>query len=186
MVCWCNSETGNWWSPSDICAGLCYDWPEPAKRLSVEDTVRSYKGLGQVEQGFRCLKGIDIRVRPIHHREDPRVRAHVFLCLPAYYVEWHMRQALGSVLFDDEELTANRKTRDPVAKAEPSPSARRKKVKRTTTEGLAGHSFDTLLQELGTLCRNRCHIHADPSGTTFHQDTQPTQLQARVFGLLRL
>ncbi|MCH9001590.1 MAG: IS1634 family transposase, partial [Planctomycetes bacterium] len=87
---------------------------EPKKRLSAEDTVRSYKNLGQVEQVFRCFKGIDIRVRPIYHRDDPRVRAHVFLCLLAYYVEWHMRRTLGSVLFDDEELTANRKTRDPV------------------------------------------------------------------------
>jgi transposase len=108
---------------------------EPKKRLSAQDTVRSYKNLGQVEQVFRCLKGIDIRVRPIHHREGPRVRAHVFLCLLAYYVEWHMRRALSSLLFD----------------------------------------------ELGTLCRNRCRIQADPSGSTFTQETQPTRLQARAF-----
>ncbi len=157
---------------------------EPKKRLSAEDTVRSYKNLGQVEQVFRCFKGIDIRVRPIYHRDDPRVRAHVFLCLLAYYVEWHMRRALGSVLFDDEELTANRKTRDAVAKAEPSASARRKKSQRTTSDGLRVHSFHTLLQELGTLCRNRCRIQADPSGSTFTQDTQPTPLHARVFQLL--
>jgi transposase len=159
---------------------------EPKKRLSAEDTVRSYKNLGQVEQGFRCLKGIDIRVRPIHHREDPRVRAHVFLCLLAYYVEWHMRRALSSLLFDDQELAANRKTRDPVAKAEPSRSAQRKKIQRTTPDGLPVHSFDTLLQELGTLCRNRCRIQADLSASTFMQDTQPTELQARVFQLLAL
>jgi transposase len=159
---------------------------EPKKRLSAQDTVRSYKNLGQVEQVFRCLKGIDIRVRPIHHREDPRVRAHVFLCLLAYYVEWHMRRALSSLLFDDEELTANRKTRDPVAKAEPSPSSRRKKVERTTPDGLPVHSFNTLLDELGTLCRNRCRIQADPSGSTFTQETQPTRLQARAFELLSL
>jgi transposase len=159
---------------------------EPKKRLSAQDTVRSYKNLGQVEQVFRCLKGIDIRVRPIHHREDPRVRAHVFLCLLAYYVEWHMRRALSSLLFDDEELTANRKTRDPVAKAEPSPSSRRKKVERTTPDGLPVHSFNTLLDELGTLCRNRCRIQADPSGSTFTQETQPTRLQARALELLSL
>jgi transposase len=157
---------------------------EPKKRLSAEDTVRSYKKLGQVEQGFRCLKGIDIRVRPIYHRDDPRVRAHVFLCLLAYYVEWHMRRAWGSLLFDDEELVVNRKTRDPVAKAEPSRSAQRKKVERTTADGLLVHSLDTLLEELGTLCRNRCRIKADSSGTTFIQDTQPTPLQARAFKLL--
>ena len=159
---------------------------EPAKRLSSEDTVRSYKGLGRVEQGFRCLKGIDIRVRPIHHREDPRVRAHVFLCMLAYYVEWHMREALKPLLFDDEELTQNRKTRDPVARAEPSLSARRKKAERITSDGLPVHSFDTLLQELATLCRNRCRIHGTPSGTTFIQDTEPTPTQARVFQLLGL
>jgi transposase len=157
---------------------------EPKKRLSAEDAVRSYKNLGQVEQVFRCFKGIDIRVRPIYHREDPRVRAHVFLCLLAYYVEWHMRRALGSVLFDDEELTANRKTRDPVAKAKPSASVQRKKTQRTTSDGLGVHSFHTLLEDLGTLCRNRCRILTDPSGNTFTQDTQPTPLHARVFQLL--
>ena len=97
-----------------------------------------------------------------------------------------MREALGSLLFDDQELAADRWTRDPVAQAEPSDSATRKKVKRTTLEGLPVHSFDTLLEELGTLCRNRCRIQADHSGTTFTQDTQPTELQARVFELLGL
>ena len=121
---------------------------EPKKRLSAQDTVRSYKNLGQVEQVFRCFKGIDIRVRPIYHRDDPRVRAHVFLCLLAYYVEWHMRRVLGSLLFDDEKLTARRKTRDPVAKAEPSPSVQRKKTQRTTSDGLDVHSFHTLLEPL--------------------------------------
>lgn len=157
---------------------------EPKKRLSASDTVRSYKNLAQVERGFRCLKGIDIRVRPIHHSTDPRVRAHVFLCFLAYYVEWHIREALGSLLFDDQELAADRWTRDPVAQAEPSDTATRKKVERTTPDGLPVHSFDTLLEELGTLCRNRCRIQADPSGTTFTQDTQPTELQAHVFALL--
>jgi len=157
---------------------------EPKKRLSASDTVRSYKNLAQVEFGFRCLKGVDIRVRPIHHATDPRVRAHVFLCFLAYYVEWHMREALGSLLFDDQELAADRWTRDPVAQAEPSDSATRKKVERATSDGLPVHSFDTLLEELGTLCRNRCRIQADPSGTTFTQDTQPTKLHARVFELL--
>jgi transposase len=159
---------------------------EPKKRLSAPDTVRSYKNLAQVERGFRCLKGIDIRVRPIYHSTDPRIRAHVFLCFLAYYVEWHMREALGSLLFDDEGLAADRWTRDPIAQAEPSDSARRKKTERTTSDGFPVHSFDTLLEELGTLCRNRCRIQADPSGTTFTQDTQPTELQSRVLELLRL
>ena len=159
---------------------------EPKKRLSAPDTVRSYKNLAQVERGFRCLKGIDIHVRPIHHSTDPRVRAHVFLCFLAYYVEWYMREALGSLLFDDQELAADRWTRDPVTQAEPSDSARRKKAERRTPDGLPVHSFDTLLEELGTLCRNRCRIQADPSGAIFTQDTQPTELQARVFELLGL
>jgi transposase len=159
---------------------------EAKKRLSAPDTVRSYKNLAQVERGFRCLKGIDIHVRPIHHSTDPRVRAHVFLCFLAYYVEWYMREALGSLLFDDQELAADRWTRDPVSQAEPSDSARRKKTERRTPDGLPVHSFDTLLLELGTLCRNRCRIQADPSGTTFTQDTQPTKLQAHVFELLSL
>jgi len=76
--------------------------------------------------------------------------------------------------------------RHPVAKAQPSPSGQRKKIQRTTPHGLPVHSFDTLVQELGTLCRNRCRIQADPSGSSFTQDTQPTQLQARAFGLLGL
>lgn len=157
---------------------------EPKKRLSAEDTVRSYKNLARVEQVFRCFKGVDIRVRPIYHRDDPRVRAHVFLCMLAYYVEWHMRRELGSVLFDDEELIADRKTRDPVAKAKPSPSAKRKKSERTTPDGFTVHSFHTLLEDLSTLCRNRCRIQADPSSNTFTQDTQPTPLHAHALQLL--
>jgi hypothetical protein len=157
---------------------------EPAERLSAEDAVRSYKNLAQIERGFRCLKGIEIQVRPIHHRQDPRVRAHVFLCMLAYYVEWDMRRALGSVLFDDEELAEDRRTRDPVAPARPSASARRKKLRRRTPDGLAVHSFHTLLKELGTLCRNRCRIGSDASHPTFDQETRPTALQARVFKLL--
>jgi len=89
-------------------------------------------------------------------------------------------------MFDDEELAADRWTRNAVAPAEPSDSATRKKVERRTLDGLPVHSFDTLLEELGTLCRNRCRIQADPSGTTFTQDTHPTELQARVFELLGL
>ena len=157
---------------------------EPAERLSAEDAVRSYKNLSQVERGFRCLKGLEIRVRPIRHRQDPRVRAHVFLCMLAYYVEWHMRRALGAVLFDDEELAENLRTRDPVAPAKPSSSARRKKARRQSPAGLPVHSFETLLGELGTLCRNRCRLQSDPSGQTFDQETQPTGLQGRVFKLL--
>lgn len=86
---------------------------EPRERLAPEDAVRGYKGLAQVERAFRCLKGLDIRVRPIRHRNERRVRAHIFLCLLAYYLEWHLRKALAPLLFDDEALEADRKTRDP-------------------------------------------------------------------------
>jgi len=159
---------------------------EPARRLSAADTVRSYKNLSQVERGFRCLKGIDIRVRPIHHREALRVRAHIFICLLAYYVEWHMRQALGPLLFDDEELAQHRAGRDPVAPAETSLSARRKKSTRRTSDGFAVHSLDTLLEDLGTLCRHRCRIPGDASGVRLDQETQATPQQARVLELLGL
>jgi transposase len=97
---------------------------EPEAQLSSPDTVRGYKGLGQVERAFRCLKGIDLRIRPIFHRTEDHVRAHVFLCLLAYYVEWHLRAAWAELLFEDEELPQARNERDPVAPAEPSPSVK--------------------------------------------------------------
>jgi transposase len=124
---------------------------EPGKKLPAAQAVRSYKNLSQVERAFRCFKGLDIRVRPIRHRDDDRVRTHIFLCFLAYYVEWHMRQRLKSVLFDDEELAEDRLTRHPVRPAEPSESAKTKKAERQTEIGMPVHSFDTLLQELGTL-----------------------------------
>ena len=99
---------------------------EPAERLTAADGVRSYKRLALVEQAFRCLKGIDLLVRPIHHRTADRVRAHILLCLLAYYVEWHLRQAWEPLLFEDEELAEERRHRDPVAPAQASKSARLK------------------------------------------------------------
>jgi transposase len=158
---------------------------EPRTRLSAEDTVRSYKNLAQVEHLFRCLKGIDILVRPIRHRDEQRVKAHLFLCLLAYYLEWHMRKALAPLLFDDEQLDKNRKTRDPVAPARPSAAAKKKKTARLSPAGLPIHSFDTLLAELATQCRNRCRIKSDPNGVAFHQLTEPNPLQQRAFQLLR-
>jgi transposase len=159
---------------------------EKPERLPAEDAVRSYKGLSQVERAFRCLKGIDILVRPIHHRIENRVRAHIFLCMLAYYVEWHMRRALTPLLFEDEELEANRRTRDPVAPAESSPSVKRKKAAKTTPDGLPVHSFDSLLAALGTRCKNRCRIKSQPDAPHFDQLTEPTPLQKRAFELLAL
>ena len=108
---------------------------ESQARLSPEATVRSYKSLSEVERAFRCLKGMDLRVRPIHHRTEERVPAHIFLCLLAYYVEWHLRRAWAPILFQDEERTEARERRDPVGPAKPSASARRKKISHQTGEG---------------------------------------------------
>jgi transposase len=126
---------------------------QPESQLSAADAVRKYKSLAIVERAFRCLKGVDLLVRPIHHRTEDHVRAHVFLCMLAYYVEWHMRQALSPLLFHDEELEVDRARRDPVAPAQSSASVRRKKHTRVGDDGLPLHSFQTLLAELATRCR---------------------------------
>jgi transposase len=159
---------------------------EPAERLSADDAVRSYKNLAQVERIFRGLKGLELLIRPIRHREARRVRAHIFLCVLAYYVEWHMRQALAPLLFEDEQLSSDRRQRHPVAKATPSISAERKKVERTTAEGFPVHSFLTLLAALATRSRTRCRVKSDPAGPTFDQITPPTPLQERALQLLGL
>jgi transposase len=159
---------------------------EPVEDLSAEDTVRSYKNLTQVERAFRSLKGIDLLIRPIWHHTENHVRAHFFICMLAYYVEWHMRKQLAPLLFDDEELDWNRKRRDPVKPAKPSISAKRKKALKLTSEGFVVQSFDTLLEELGTRCRNRCRIQSDSKGPTFHQLTEMSPLQKRAFQLLGL
>lgn len=159
---------------------------EPAERLSAEDTVRSYKSLSQLERAFRCLKGIDLLVRPLRHRLEDRVRAHIFLCVLAYYVEWHMRKALAPILFDDEELDKDRKRRDPVLPARPSASAKRKKTTHRTSDGLEVQSFETLLEQLGTRGRHICRLESDPTGPTFQRFTKPTTLQNRALGLLEL
>ena len=159
---------------------------EPATRLSSHDTVRTYKGLAHVERWFRTLKGLEVRVRPIRHREERRVRAHLFVCLLAGYVEWHLRRAVAPLLFDDETLQAARRTRDPVAAAKPTPRAREKKARRRTDDGLALHSLDTLLAELATRCRNTCRVLSDPTAPAFSLLTEPTQTQRRVAELIEM
>ena len=159
---------------------------ESVEHLSAEDTVRSYKNLAQVERAFRSFKGIDLLIRPIWHHTEDHVRAHIFICMLAYYVEWHMRKALSPLLFNDEELDENRKKRDPVKPAPVSASAKKKKTQRLTPEGLVVQSFDTLLKEFGTRCRNRCQIKSGPKGSTFYQVTEMTPLQNRAFQLLGL
>jgi hypothetical protein len=157
---------------------------EPEARLAAADTVRAYKGLAQVERLFRTLKGLEILVRPIRHRDERRVRAHVFLCLLSAYLEWHLRRALAPLLFDDDTLEPERQTRDPVAPATPTAHAKRKKASRRTEDGLPLHSFDTLLAELATRCRNTCRLKTDPDAPTFTQITAPTEIQRRAQDLI--
>jgi len=158
---------------------------QPPQELSAPDAVRKYKSLAVVERAFRCFKGVDLLVRPIHHHTEDHVRAHVFLCMLAYYVEWHLREALAPLLFHDEELKTDRARRDPVAPATPSQTARTKKATRTSEDGLPLHSFQTLLAELATRCRNTARLNSDGS-RSFQIVTEPTPLQARAFELLGL
>jgi transposase len=157
---------------------------EPAHELSAEDTVRTYKSLGQVEQAFRCIKNLDLRIRPIHHRTVEHVKAHIFLCMLAYYVEWHMRKTLAPVLFQDEELDAARWSRDPVAKAQPSETAQQKKRTKHTVDGWPVHSFQSLMDELATRCKNICRVGEGKEAMHFTAFTEPTDFQRHVLDLL--
>src|SRR6516225_8309168 len=159
---------------------------ESQARLSPEATVRSYKSLSEVERAFRCLKGMDLRVRPIHHRTEERVPAHIFLCLLAYYVEWHLRRAWAPILFQDEERTEARERRDPVGPAKPSASARRKKISHQTGEGLPVHSFETLMAELAARARVTYSLQSGDSTPIIKQVPEPTPLQARAYELIEL
>ena len=146
--------------------------------------VRSYKALTQVERAFRSIKSIDLKVRPIHHRLETRVRAHLFVCMLAYYLEWHMREAWRELTFADTELEA-KATRDPVAPARRSASARHKAATATLDDGTPAHSFQTLLGEMGTLVRNTCQATANAAQPQhFELDTCPNPKQRRAFELL--
>lgn len=159
---------------------------ESVETLSAAAIVRTYKSLAQVEQAFRCLKNVDLRLRPIHHRTVDHVKAHVFLCMLAYYVEWHLRRALAPVLFQDDDLPAARRTRDPVAPAQPRAHVQRKKQTQQTPDGWPVHSFHTLLDELATRCKNVCRIGDSPDAPQVTQFTEPTAFQRYVFELLGL
>ena len=159
---------------------------EGAERLGAAEVVRRYKDLTRVERAFRSLKTVDLHIRPIRHRVETRVRAHLFLCLLAYYVHWHLRQALAPLLFDDEELEAERARRDPVLAAQPSDSAKRKKAKRCTEEGLPLHSLETLLAQMGTRARHQCRLPSEPDAPCVQRLTEPTPLQQRAFELVRM
>ena len=155
-----------------------------AAQMDSAACVRNYKALANVERGFRSLKTIDLKVRPIHHRSADRVRAHIFLCLLAYYVEWHMREAWRELMFADTEQPAKAK-RDPVAPAKRSPAALSKVASRMLDDGTAVHSFATLLAELGTIVRNTCRTpNAAANAPTFELLTTPNSKQQRAFELL--
>ena len=159
---------------------------EPADRLPTAAVVRGYKDLTRVERAFRSLKTVDLHIRPIRHRVESRVRAHLFLCLLAYYVHWHLRQALAPLLFDDEDLEAERARRDPVLAAQPSDSAKRKKRKRLTEDGLPLQSLETLMAHLGTRARHQCRLPSEPDAPCVQRLTEPTPLQQRAFELIRM
>lgn len=159
---------------------------EAAEQLSAADTVRSYKSLAQVERAFRSLKGLDLLIRPIRHRTQERVPAHIFLCTLAYYLEWHLRQVWAPLLFEDEQLAEQRPHRDPILPAHHSESAQAKKFTHHTADGLPVHSFHTLLADLASRARVTYSLKADQSGSTFQQVPAPTPLQAKAYELLNL
>lgn len=159
---------------------------ESSQKISAEDTVRSYKNLSLVERAFRCLKGIDVLIRPIRHRTEDHVRAHIFICMLAHYIEWHVRKALAPILFHDEELELNKKISNPVTPAQTSTSAKIKKITKKTAEQLPVHSFETIMQELGTKCRNRCSFKFAEGSPSFYSYTELNPVQKKALQLLDL
>jgi hypothetical protein len=154
-----------------------------AERLDGVEVVRAYKRLSRVERAFRGLKAVDLQVRPIHHHTEPRVRAHIFLCLLAYYVRWHLERAWAPLLFRDEDRP---ELDDPVAPAERSDAALAKAHTQRLPDGSPVHSFRTLLAEMATLTRNRVVPVGAPDEAAFEITAIPTPLQARALALLDL
>jgi hypothetical protein len=158
----------------------------PAEQLDAAAAVAAYKSLSHVERAFRSIKTVDLHVRPVFHYSAQRVRAHVFLCMLAYYVEWHMRARLKPMLFDDEYLDEASASRvSPVVKAVRSEHAKAKDATKTAEDGLPLHSFTTLLQDLATLAYNVTHTQLNPEAKII-LTTRPTPLQAKAFELLGL
>jgi hypothetical protein len=156
----------------------------PAEALDDAATVRSYKSLALVERAFRCIKTVDLQVRPVHHWLANRVRAHVFLCMLAYYLEWHMRQRLASMLFDDTDKEAAEALRaSVVAQAQRSAVALSKQTTGLTEDGLPVHSFRSLLADLATLARNTITTAITPD-YPLTVVTRPTPIQQKAFHLL--
>jgi transposase len=152
--------------------------------LSSQQVVASYKSLSGVERAFRSLKTVDLQVRPIHHRLPDRVRAHILLCVLAYYVEWHMRQLLAPMLFDDDDKPQAQAARASiVAPAQRSTAAKLKALTKQTADGSKVHSFQTLIGDLATIVKNRIQP-VDKSIAAFDMLTQPTAIQQRALDLL--
>jgi transposase len=157
----------------------------PNQQMTSAEAVRCYKTLAEVERAFRSMKTIALRVRPIHHHLAGRVRAHILLCMLAYYVEWHMREAWRELLFADEDLQG-KQHRDPVAAAQRSHAALEKVARRTLNDGSTVHSFRTLLDQLSTIVRNTCEARVGQNrGSTFHMTTTPSSAQHRALQLLQ-
>ena len=153
--------------------------------ISADEAVRTYKGLAVVERAFRCCKTVDLKVQPIYHYNAERVRAHIFLCMLAYYVEWHMRKALVPILFDDDDPDgAHAKRSSIVSPATPSDSAQAKASTKKTPDGLPVHSFRTLLSDLATVTKNQ--VENEARGLSFVSITRPTPLQHKAFNLLEI
>jgi hypothetical protein len=156
----------------------------PEATLDDAATVRSYKSLGQVEQAFRCLKRVDLQVRPVYHWLEGRVRAHVFLCMLAYYLEWHMRQRLAPMLFDEADPEAAEARRASVVRpAQPSLATVKKQTTGFTPDGQPVHSFRSLLADLATVVRNTIVTAIAPL-CPITVATRPTPLQQKAFELL--
>jgi hypothetical protein len=152
--------------------------------LSSEEAVRAYKRLAAVERAFRSLKSVDLKVRPIHHRDPDRVRAHVLLCMLAYYVEWHMRQSLAPILFDDHGRAAGERLRSSVvAPARSSLQAQDKARSKRTEDDLPVQSFQSLMRDLATVAKNRVQPK-DRTLPAFDMITSPTPVQQRALELL--
>ena len=155
------------------------------ERASAADAVLTYKKLARVERAFRTIKTDDLHVRPIHHRLEDRVRAHIFLCMLAYYVEWHLRAALAPMLFIDEAADAEKDARDPVAPAPRSPGALKKARTKKCEDGSPVYDFRSLLDELALVVRSTCRPRgANPDTPTFQLVTSLNPIQQRAFDLV--
>ncbi|MBL8223120.1 MAG: transposase, partial [Bryobacterales bacterium] len=155
-----------------------------ADKLEANAAVAAYKSLSQVERAFRSIKTVDLKVRPVFHYSAERVRAHVFLCMLAYYVEWHMRRHLKPMLFDDEFIDSAQSDKpSAVAKAQRSAHAKAKDATRGADDGMPLHSFRTLMQDLGTLAYNVTYTALNPKAKIV-LTTRPTPLQEKAFALL--